>query len=66
MLPSSLHHSPSSDRIAEAAFLLATALVRMQGRKSSNKAAALGESSLHILPDPSGCYSPEEYGEIAE
>jgi hypothetical protein len=64
MLPSSLYNSPSSDRIAEAALLLAAALVRMQTRKSSVKGAALGESSLHILPDQSGCRAPEEYGEI--
>ena len=57
------HASP--DRLKELASLLALALVRLEIRKSSGKAARLGESSLHILPDQSGCCAPEKYGEIA-
>jgi hypothetical protein len=55
----------ASDSLEELANLLALVLLRLEIRKSSGKAARLRESSLHILPDQSGCCAPEEYGEIA-
>jgi len=44
----------STERLDELGSILAAALSRMNARKSSQKAALLGESSLHILPAKSG------------
>jgi hypothetical protein len=65
MLPSSLPDNSASERISEITSLLALALTRIQSRKSSNKAGAFGESSLHILHNQSACGSPGDYGEAA-
>jgi hypothetical protein len=54
--------SQTPDDIVEIAQLLATALLRLEARKSSRKPAEFGESSLHFSPDQSGGvppYSPE-------
>jgi hypothetical protein len=61
---SMLDAQASPDRFEELASLLALALIRLEIRKSSEKGAALGESSLHILPHQSGCRAPKECGEI--
>lgn len=52
----------ASERISEIAALLATALVRIQFRKSSNKVSTFGESSLHILANQSGVRPIPENG----
>ena len=43
----------STERLDELGSILAAALSRMNARKSSQKAALLGESSLHISPEQS-------------
>ena len=55
----------SNERLDELGSILAAALSRMNVRKSSQKAALLGESSLHILHNQSAHGSPDEYGEAA-
>jgi hypothetical protein len=54
--PNALHPArmTAPERLAEAADLLATALVRLRSRKSSPLSAHRGECSLHFLPDQSG------------
>ena len=43
-----------ADRLTEIGGLLAQALMRLQGRKSSAILGEFGESSLHFTPDQSG------------
>jgi hypothetical protein len=45
-------------RLAEIAELLATALTRLEARKSSEFPRFAGESSLHLSPDQSGHDTP--------
>jgi hypothetical protein len=45
--------SGGSDRLAEIGEILATALMRLNARKSSRKPPEFGESSLHFSPDQS-------------
>jgi hypothetical protein len=46
------------ERLAEFCALLAEALMRLQGRKSSVFAGEFGESSLHFVADRSGDAPP--------
>ena len=45
-------------RLAEIAEMLAAGLLRLEARKSSQKSAEFGESSLHFTPDQSGDAPP--------
>jgi hypothetical protein len=53
-----LPHLTADERLAQVGALLATALVRLRARKSSDFPRAFGESSLHISPDQSGDAPP--------
>jgi len=46
------------DHLTEIAAILAAGLMRLQARKSSQKPAKFGESSLHFTPDQSGDAPP--------
>jgi len=48
----------SADRLREIAEILAAGLMRLDARKSSQKPAEFGESSLHFTPDQSGDQPP--------
>jgi hypothetical protein len=50
--------SQTPDDIVEIAQLLAIGLLRLEARKSSQKPAEFGESSLHFSPDQSGGVHP--------
>jgi hypothetical protein len=65
MVPLSLPDYSPSERISEIASLLGAALTRIQSRKSSEKTAPTGESSLHILHNQSAHGSPGNHGEAA-
>lgn len=70
-MAASKHHSfdfaeydrDASDRRSEIAGILATGLTRLEARKSSQKTAEFGESSLHFSPDRSGGLPIPENGE---
>ena len=51
-------HPEDSERISEIAEILAAGLTRLSARKSSQKSAEFGESSLHFSPDQSGGVPP--------
>jgi hypothetical protein len=54
--------APQNEHLIEIAEILAVGLTRLEARKSSRKAAEIGESSLHFSPNQSGGvppYSPE-------
>jgi hypothetical protein len=53
----------TSDRLDEIAEVLALGLQRLLARKSSQKSAHFGESSLHFAPDQSGAGSPNSGAE---
>jgi hypothetical protein len=48
------HLEESVCRLSEIADILAAGLMRLAARKSSQKPAGFGESSLHFTPDQSG------------
>jgi len=50
--------SKTQDHIVEIAQVLATALMRLERRKSSRKTADCGESLLHFSPDQSSGVPP--------
>jgi hypothetical protein len=53
---------PQNEHLIEIAEILAAGLTRLEARKSRQKPAEFGESSLHFSPDQSGGvppYSPE-------
>jgi len=50
--------APAGERVGEIATILATGLLRLQARKSREKPAEFGESSLHFSPDQSGGVPP--------
>jgi len=53
----------AAERLDEIAEILAAGLQRLQARKSSQKSADCGESSLHFAPDQSGAGSPNTSAE---
>jgi hypothetical protein len=50
----SSYQDEADDRLSEIAEILAAGLMRLETRKSSQKPADFGESSLHFTPDQSG------------
>jgi hypothetical protein len=52
-------HLSAQERITEIAEILATGLMRLRAKQSSQISRDLGESSLHTLPEQSGHPSPE-------
>lgn len=51
-------HAGASQRISEIAEIVATALMRLRARKSSQFPRDAGESSLDLSPDRSGDANP--------